>query len=151
MVGDINVCMLCTNLGERPFNTCPMSAQQVEEDGTIWFLSGKDSTHNADIERQGEVQLIFSNKQSEEEYLSVYGKAEINYDRAKAKELFDQFEKTWFPQGPEDPNLSLIKVTPQSGYYWDTKHGAMVSFAKMAISAVTGAQMDDGVSGALKL
>ena len=151
MAGDLDVCMLCTNLGAKPFNACPMSTQQVEDDGTIWFLSGKDSNHNADIKRDDAVQLIYSSKQSTAEYMSVFGSAEIVFNRMKAKELFDQIEKTWFPGGVEDPNLSLIKFTPKEGYYWDTKSGALVAFAKMAISSVTSLKMDDGVSGKLKI
>jgi hypothetical protein len=35
------------------------------------------------------------------------------------------------------------------GYYWDTKHNRMVQLAKIAIGALTGTTMDDGVMGQL--
>ena len=144
---DVDIAMFCTNLGARPFNSCPMSTQQVEDDGTIWFLSAKDSDHNADLAQDGACQLIYSSKVGETDHLSLFGNAEVTFDRAKAEELFDTMEKAWFPGGIDDPNFSMIRFTPSQGYYWDTKHGKMISFAKMMASIVTGSSADGGVSG----
>jgi general stress protein 26 len=58
--------------------------------------------------------------------------------------------KAWFQEGPEDPNLSLIKFTPSEGFYWDTKNGKMVAFAKILTSIISGKTMDDSVEGTLK-
>ncbi len=146
----VDIAMLCTNLGAKPFSTCPMSTQQVEDDGTIWFFSGRDSDHNKDIGRDPAVQLIYSTEVGETDHLSIFGHAEVTFDRAKAAELFSPEIKVWFPKGLDDPNLSMIRVTPKSGYYWDTKNGQMVAFAKMAASIVTGKTMDDGIQGKLK-
>jgi hypothetical protein len=35
------------------------------------------------------------------------------------------------------------------GYWWDTKHNRMVQLAKIAIGAITGKTMDDGIMGQL--
>ena len=59
--------------------------------------------------------------------------------------------KAWFQDGPEDPKVSLISVTPESSQYWDTKHNKLVSILKIAASVVTGKTMDDGVEGELKV
>lgn len=142
--------MLCTDLGSQPFGTCPMNVQQVDESGNLWFLSGKDSDHNADIANDGATQILLA-KSSSSDYLSLYGQTEILYDKAKVEELWSPLHKTWFPGGPTDPNLSLLRFTPSDGYYWDTKNGRMVAFAKMLISAVTDAQMDDSVQGKIEL
>ena len=55
------------------------------------------------------------------------------------------------PEGEDDPNLSVIKVVPEDGYYWNNKNGKMVAIAKMATAFVTGKTMDDGIEGNLKL
>jgi general stress protein 26 len=44
--------------------------------------------------------------------------------------------KTWFKEGKEDPNISLIKVIPEDAYYWDTKNNKMVSLIKFAMGAI---------------
>ena len=59
--------------------------------------------------------------------------------------------KAWFQEGKDDPNLSLIKVTPENAYYWEPKHNKMVTLFKMASSAVTGEQMDIGNQGKLEV
>jgi general stress protein 26 len=145
---DTRTCMFCTDLGARPFGSTPMATQQVEDDGSIWFFSAKNSDRNADIARDPATQLIYSS-QSDEEYLSLYGESRIVYDRQKAEELFSPMTKVWFQEGPTDPNLSLIHFRPTDGYYWDTQHGKVVAFAKMAASVVVGETMDDGVKGKL--
>jgi hypothetical protein len=59
--------------------------------------------------------------------------------------------KVWFTEGKDDPRISVIKVTPTSGYYWDTKHGSAVAFTKMLIGSIIGTTLDDSVEGILKV
>ena len=73
------------------------------------------------------------------------------YDKEKIKELWEPIVKTWFQEGTDDPHISVIKVTPKEGYYWDTKHGKLVALAKMVASMVSGKTMDDGIEGKIKL
>ncbi|HLP19724.1 MAG TPA: pyridoxamine 5'-phosphate oxidase family protein, partial [Chitinophagales bacterium] len=77
------------------------------------------------------------------------GRAEIIVDAAKAEELWTPLAKAWFQGGPTDPELTLIKVSPEQAYYWDTKSNKMVSMMKILISTVTGNKNDDGVQGKL--
>ena len=96
------------------------------------------------------MQLFYSNTGSSE-YLSIYGTAEIVFDQQKIDELWNPIAKAWFKEGKTDPEISLIKVTPENAYYWDTKNSKMVDFAKMVASAVTGKTMDGGVEGRLEV
>ncbi|MGS0748201.1 pyridoxamine 5'-phosphate oxidase family protein [Halpernia sp. GG3] len=57
--------------------------------------------------------------------------------------------KIWFTDGKEDSRITVVKVTPSEGYYWDSKHGKFVAFAKMAVGAVTGKTLDDSIEGKL--
>jgi general stress protein 26 len=65
--------------------------------------------------------------------------------------MYDPIVKVWMPGGVDDPNLSVIKVIPEDGYYWNNKNGKMVAIAKMAAAYVTGKTMDDGIEGTLTL
>jgi hypothetical protein len=69
--------------------------------------------------------------------------------REKIKELWSSIARTWFTEGVDDPRISVIKVTPTQGYYWDTKHGLAVAGVKMLIGAVLKKTMDDGIQGKL--
>ena len=150
IAGDARTGFFCCNLTSRPFDATPMATQQVEDDGTIWFFSAKDSDRNQHLAQDSNTQLIYA-VPGDAEYLSLYGQTEIMYDLAKVEELWSPMSKVWFQGGPTDPNLSLLRFTPQEGYYWDTKNGKTVAFAKMAASLVVGKTMDDGVSGELRV
>ena len=71
-------------------------------------------------------------------------------DAAKAKELWSPWVKTWF-DGPEDPELTLIQIVPEQGYYWDTKDGKIVSMLKMAAGAITGKELDGSIEGKIRI
>ena len=49
----------------------------------------------------------------------------------------------------DDPRITVIKVTPSEGYYWDTKHGNAVAGVKMLIGTVLRKTLDDSVTGKL--
>jgi general stress protein 26 len=150
LVKSIDFCMFCTKVDELPFSTRPMSTRDVDDNGNIWFFSRNDSNKNVELKQDDQVQLLYA-KNGSSEFLSVYGHADVIKDRKKAEELWSAFAKTWFNEGPDDPELTIIRVRPQSCYYWDTKHNKMISLLKIAAGAVTGKQMDDGIEGELKV
>lgn len=143
------ICMFTTHLTELPLQTRPMSTQEVDDEGNLWFLSSKESEKNFEIGADSRVQLFFGNK-GDSEYLSVYGKATVLRDRSKIEEVWSPMVKAWFQEGKDDPSLTAIKVKPEDAYYWDTKHGKMISLIKIMSSVVAGRTMDDGVEGRLR-
>lgn len=142
-------CFFTTLTDTRPLPSRPMALQEVGDDGSFYFLSAKSSNKNFEIREDGNVQLFFANMGSSE-YLSVYGRASISTDREQIKKHWSDFAKVWFQGGVDDPEVTLIRITPEDARYWDTKHNKLVSLLKMAASVVTGKTMDDGVEGNLK-
>lgn len=145
---DSDICMFVTKLTEFPLSSRPMSTQKVDDEGNIWFMSGKDSDKNMHIAEDKRVHIFYQNK-GNSEYLSVYGNAEISTDREKIKEMWTPIAKAWFEEGVDDPDITLIKVVPENAHYWDTKNNKMISFAKILVSMLTGKGNDDGVEGEL--
>ena len=148
---DANICMFVTDLSSLPLSGRPMATQEVDEGGNIWFMSDTNSDKNRDIENDDRVQLFYSHT-GNYEYLSVFGRAEIVHDRNKIEELWTEMAKTWFEEGKDDPDISLIKVIPEDAYYWDTKNNKLVSLLKFAMGAIGITPKDDGgIEGNLKL
>jgi general stress protein 26 len=141
-------CLFTTKLTQVPLNTRPMAVQKVCDQGNFWFMSASDSDKNTEIQQDSRVQLFFLNT-AKYEFLSVYGEATITRDRAKIDELWTDIAKAWFEQGKDDPRVTVIKVAPIEGYYWDTKDGKLVSLLKIAASAVTGKTLQEGVEGTI--
>ena len=112
--------MFFTVLQNQPVKTRPMGTQLVDDEGNLWFMSSLKSHKNAEIAINNTVQLFYSNPGSAE-FLSVFGTATISTDRHKIEELWTPIAKAWFTDGKDDQDISLIKVTPLTAYYWDTK------------------------------
>jgi general stress protein 26 len=150
LVEKANTCFFCTNITtSKPITTRPMSVQKIDDNGVLWFLSADDSHKNAEIEQKHAVQLLFQGSKHSD-FLSLYGQAEISRDKRKIDELWEPLLKTWFTEGKDDPRITVIKVTPTSGYYWDNKHGNAVALLKMVAGAITGQTLDDSIEGKVK-
>ena len=96
------------------------------------------------------VQLLFQGSDYSD-FLNIYGVATISQDKQKIKELWKPMLKTWFTEGENDPRISVIKVVPKEGYYWDTKHNMAVGLLKRVTGAIVGKTMDDSVEGNIKV
>lgn len=145
---DIKTCMLCTYKNDK-LQSRPMSFQEIDEYGNFFFLSDKNSNKNEEITANSKVEIIFA--QPHDKFMILHGNATISYDRKRIKELWNPIIKIWMAGGDDDPNLSIIKVVPEDGYYWNNKNGKMVAIAKMTVAFVTGKTMDDGIEGNLEL
>ncbi len=95
----------------------PMATQQVEFDGDLWFYTYKDSSKIKEIQSNSQVQLGY-NKDEKLTWVDVTGRAEIVEDDTKKKELWYDELKRYFPNGPEDDNVVLIKVKPDEAEIW---------------------------------
>jgi general stress protein 26 len=144
------LCFFTTSLNQLPLQARPMSTLEVDDHGNLYFLSSVTSNKNMQLQSDPRVQLFFGNKGSSE-FLSVYGEARIFTDRQSIEAVWSPIAKIWFQEGKDDPEVSVIQVTPIDAYYWDTKNNKAVSIVKMAASFVSGVTMDDGVEGKLKV
>lgn len=151
LAGHSKTCFLCADIKTgKPFSARPMAIQEVDDQGTVWFLSASDSHQNQQISADPHVQLLFQGSDYSD-FLSLYGTAIISRDKEKIKHLWSPLAKNWFTGGEDDPRITVVKVTPSEGYYWDTKHGSIVSFAKSIFGAAIGSTHDDSIQGSLKV
>src|ERR1700712_4263381 len=151
LAGNAKTCFFCTNHAPgKSFATRPMSVQKIDDDGNFWFLSASDSHKNNEVFSDSSVQLLFQGS-SYSDFLNIYGKASITKDKEKIKELWEPTLKVWFTEGIDDPRISVIKVEPTEGYYWDTKHAQAVAFVKQLVGAAIGKTLDDSIEGKLEV
>jgi general stress protein 26 len=147
---EIGTCMFITATNSDE-HTRPMATIEVEKDGTLWFFTDIRSIKVDEVAKEKEVHLTYAHP-GKESYLDVWGTAAIVTDRQQLKDKWSPIVKAWFPDGVDDPNLALLKVTPNDCYYWDAETGKMVQFAKMVAAAVSGnPKVADGVEGKLAL
>lgn len=149
LLQNTRVFMMATNLEKIPFSVCPMTLQEMDERGDLWFFTPKNSDHFRDIERDNRVQLIVSNE-NEQQYLSIYGNATHIIDEQKLDTLWNPMLKAWF-NGKDDPNLALLNVNMESAYYWDSQQNSLVTLYELVKSEVTGQPAELGEKGHINL
>lgn len=125
MIKDIRIAVMVTTDDEGQLRSRPMAAQQQEFDGSLWFFTSIQSGKIDEIEGNPDVLLGYS-QPSKQEYVSVNGKAEIVRDREKIKALWSEPLRVWFPKGPDDQEIALIKITISSAEYWDAPSSTML-------------------------
>ena len=151
LVDDAKSCFFCTAAPTgRGGDSRPMSVQEVDDEGNLWFLSASDSHKNAELQSDASVRLYFQGS-AHSDFLELNGVANVSRDKERIKELWQPMHKTWFTEGQDDPRITVIKVTPFEGYYWDTKHGPVVAGVKMLIGAAIGKTLDDSIEGTLSV
>jgi general stress protein 26 len=117
----------------------PLTVQEREFDGDLWFIIGRDAsavTH-VDINPSAGVSLS-----SNDSWVSLSGTAGVVEDTAKLKELWNPAVEAWFPDGPTDPNVTLLKFSADSAEYWDTPGGKVASVLSFVKSKVTGEALE---------
>lgn len=134
LIADTQVCMFTTITDGRPMSR-PMAVQEVEFDGDLWFFTKQGGRKVDQIGRERRVNLSFSSRSS---WVSVTGEAEVVRDVAKAKELWNAGIEAWFPDGPEDPDIVLLKVHADGAEYWDTPGAGVVSVLSFVKAKMTG-------------
>jgi general stress protein 26 len=144
-------CFFCSAVRvEGSTGARPMNVRNVDDAGNLWFLSPIDSHKNQEIALDPEVTLYFQGS-PHSDFLEIHGRATITQDKAKIKELWHPTIGSWFTEGIDDPRITVIKVTPSEGYYWDTKHGNAVAGIKIMIGALLGKTLDDSIEGNLRV
>lgn len=142
MIKDIEFAMLTTVSQDGSLHSRPMGNLKLKDfSGTLWFFSKKDSFKNHDIETDQHVNLAYSNPKNHQ-YVSVCGRAFVSTDKEKMKELWNPMLKAWFPEGLNDPQISLIGVNVESAEIWDSPGSAVVQLAGFIKSQITGKPLD---------
>lgn len=131
LIKDIDMAMLTTVDADGSLRSRPMSTQEAEFDGDLWFMTTIDTPKIAEIGRNSRVNVSYA-KPDDQRYVSVSGTAQVVNDRAKVEELWSPVYKAFFPDGLDDPRLCLIKVTVEKAEYWQSLGlvATMVGFAK---------------------
>jgi len=151
LVNKADTCFFCTAIEtDKSFETRPMTPQKVDDNGTVWFLSAKDSHKNLELQENPKAQLLFQGS-TFSNYLSLYGNVVISQDKAKIHELWEPTLKTWFTEGEDDSRITVLEFLPTEGYYWDTKNGIAVATVKRLFGAVVGETYDDSMQGNIKV
>jgi general stress protein 26 len=141
LVRGFNTAMLVTRMGSEQLHARPMSVANVDENGDIWFTTSIDSGKVSEMLHDRHVAVIM---QGRTQYLSISGRAQVFSDVEKAAAVWSEAWRPWFPGGPSDAELVLVKVIPHEAEYWDLSGIKGVRYVYEAVKHVLkGARMSD--------
>jgi len=147
LVEDIRTCMLASVDGSA-VRSRPMSAIARQSENAIYFLTDASGHKDNEIEGDHHVCLSFQ-KDKDGKYLSISGAGRVLEDRALIKELWSIAAEAWW-DGPEDPSIRVIEVTPVDAQYWESSHGP-AAWVQMTLAAAFGAKPDLGDTHKVRL
>ena len=84
-------------------------------------------------------------------WVSLTGHAVVVDDLAKKQQLWNAVVEAWFPDGPDDPDVVLLRVEASSAEYWDTPGGRLASAFSLAKAKVTGKPYSGGENETVRL
>lgn len=119
----------------------PMTTQEVEFDGDLWFFAERTSRLVQHLRRDPHLGVTTSQSDA---WVALDGHGAVVDDRAKVKELWNAAAGSWLTQGPDDPDVVLIKFTAESAEYWSTPGGHIATAISFAKAKVTGRRFDGG-------
>ena len=117
MLREIDICMFVTR-ADGTLHGRPMSNNRhVEYDGDSWFFSYRDTPKVRELEADPRVELAYLATESGR-WISIEGHATVEDDPDRKRALWVDDLATWFPDGPDDPELVLIKASADRIHAW---------------------------------
>ena len=137
MVGDAKFAMLTTLEKDGTLRSRPMATMQLDGEGNLWFFTSLSTPKIEETQLGQQVNLSYA-RTDKQDYLSVSGTAELVHDKKKMQALWSPWLKPWFPKGPDDPELALLKVGIIAVEYWDAPDSAMARAYGLVKAVATG-------------
>ncbi len=142
LIKDIHIAMLTTIADDGSLRARPMANPNSPFNGVLWFVTRNDSEKTDEIRHDSEVLVSYA-EPKDGKYIALSGRAAIVQDRQLIHEHWTPAAKAWFPDGPDDPAVSLIQIKIDSAEYWEASSSSLVRFTKLAIASITGADKTD--------
>src|SRR5689334_18500480 len=108
LTSGIHVAMLTTVDEDGTLRSRPMGTQDIDDDGCLWFFTETAAAKVGDVQQEHEVNVAYSHPS--DRWISVSGTATLVRDAARQRKLWNPFVQAWFPGGPEDPSVALLRV-----------------------------------------
>lgn len=133
--------MLTTLDAGKMFHSRPMHVARVDDDCSMWFMTSTESGKAEEIEADPRVAVTLHSSAAD---VALAGDAGLVRDREKIREMWSEAWRVWFPDGPEQADLVLVKVLPDHAEYWDRSGGKGVRYLLRAVRAyATGTRPGD--------
>jgi general stress protein 26 len=116
LLAEFDTAMLVTHFPDGRLRSRPIVILTVRDDDAVVFAGAIDAPGTEPLRQDSEVNVVL---QSGERFVSVTGKGRVVADRTLLDRLGSDSWRVWFPGGPGDPTLCLIRVVAEEAESWD--------------------------------
>jgi len=116
LLEDFDTAMLVTSSKDAGLRSRPMAVAGIDEAGDVIFATEVASPKVEEILRHPQVNVSCQERTT---FLSLSGTAEIVTEPETIQKHWETSWKAWFPEGADQEDLALVKVTPESGEFWN--------------------------------
>jgi general stress protein 26 len=155
-IEDLDTAMMTTRRFDGHLRSRAMANQKPASGADLWFVAAEGSAKIADLEQDPHINLSYY-RDSNKEWVSVSGEAEISRDRAKIRELYQPDWKIWFDDEgdsrhgtEEDPRMVLIGVTVHAAEFLAVDKPRPVLLFELVKGFVTGTEPEFGETHKLR-
>jgi general stress protein 26 len=117
IIDKVGVCMLTKQAAGR-LRARPIEARPDRKAGLIFAVTDVHSAKQDEIEAAPDVGLVFIDAKAKA-YLSITARARVMRDTAKIAQIWRKTDEAWWPEGPSDPNVCLLRIEPLGAELWD--------------------------------
>ena len=135
LINQIDICLFATRGDDGQLHARPMSNNgQVEWDGQSWFFAPTDGRLVTEL-RADPAAVAAYRAEEGFAFVSVSGRATIETDpELKQRYWLDDLER-WFPNGPADPNVALIRLDAEEAQWWTEDGDGMADLREAVASS----------------
>ena len=118
LINEIDICLFATRGDDGQLHARPMSNNgQVEWDGQSWVFAPTDGRLVAEL-RADPAAVAAYRAEEGFAFVSVNGRATIETDQELKERYWLDDLGRWFPNGPSDPNVALIRLDAEGAQWW---------------------------------
>lgn len=136
IIEKVSVCMLTTRFVDG-LRARPLEARPDRDAGLIFFVTDIHSAKEDEIEARPDIGLVFIDSDNKA-YLSITGRACVVRDAEKTAAVWRKTDEVWWPGGPSDPNVCLLRIEPSTAELWDGPASTIVTAFEFAKARLTG-------------
>jgi len=114
---------------DRPgYHAQPMTAFREEETGTIWFFTRDDTDFARDVAVGGQPGMFTYQAKDQKVQACIHGALSIDQDRERIDRYWNPVVAAWYPEGKDDPHLTVLQFDADDGRVW-VNEGGFFKFA----------------------
>ncbi|MBA4001389.1 pyridoxamine 5'-phosphate oxidase family protein [Brevundimonas sp.] len=143
-IEDTRVGMLGVSGGE-PRHMQPMTAFAERDAGELWFFIYRDTDLLRDVNASGGHHAMFCLISKDREiYACLGGELEEHFDRERMERYWSPVVAAWYPDGKDDPRLTLMRMQLDDAQIWISEAGPVRFAFEIAKANMTKEQPDLG-------